>query len=105
MRPPILLFFLTLLSAVVQAQAQTVKVSGFIKNTDNKPLEAASVSLLNAKDSSLVKIAVADKEGSYKFENVKFGRFLLQAEAIGFNKTTSPVFELSSSNASYTAGN
>ncbi len=59
----------------INANAQIGSVSGIVKTTDNKPLEAATVSLLRVKDSSLTKIALADKTGAYKFENLQYGSF------------------------------
>ena len=48
------------------------KISGSIKDGGNqKIIDAASVSLLKAKDSSLVKVAVTDKAGNFSFENLK----------------------------------
>jgi len=53
------------------------------------------VSLLKAKDSALVKVAVTDKDGNFSFENVKDGNYLVLASSIGHAKTYSPAFTLS----------
>ena len=68
--------FFSLLAAItigMSSHAQTGgKISGTIKDGGNqKIIDAATVSLLKAKDSSLVKAAVADKDGNFSFENVK----------------------------------
>ena len=44
----------------------------YIKNIalNQKIIDAASVSLLKAKDSALVKVAITDKAGNFSFENV-----------------------------------
>ena len=55
-----------LLSALVFSQNKIGKVSGIITDESQKPLQSATVSLLRARDSSLVKIAVTDKEGKYE---------------------------------------
>src|ERR1700754_2227238 len=66
------------------------KISGSIKDGGNqKIIDAASVSLLRAKDSSLVKVAVADKDGNFSFENVKEGSYLVLATSVGHTKTYS----------------
>ncbi|HXL57630.1 MAG TPA: carboxypeptidase-like regulatory domain-containing protein, partial [Chitinophagaceae bacterium] len=49
---------------------QTGKISGFIKSSDNKVIEAATVTLLKTKDTSIVKIAVTDKTGLFEFEKI-----------------------------------
>ena len=66
------------------------KISGSIKDGGNqKIIDAASVSLLKAKDSALVKVAVTDKDGNFSFENVKEGSYLVLATSIGHTKTYS----------------
>ncbi len=71
------------------------KISGSIKDGGNqKIIDAASVSLLRAKDSSLVKIAVADKEGNFSFENVKEGKYLVLASSVGHSKSYSAAFTI-----------
>ncbi len=93
MRKALFVFVSLLTSLIVNAQ-QTSKISGMVSSTDGKAMEAASVSLLRAKDSALVKIVVADKAGAYEFEKIKQGDYLLQAEAVGHIKTYSPKFSL-----------
>ena len=80
--------FFSLLAAMtigMSSIAQTGgKVSGSIKDGGNqKIIDAASVSLLKAKDSSLVKVAVTDKAGNFSFENLKEGSYLVLATSIG----------------------
>ncbi|MFM2326244.1 MAG: hypothetical protein RIR31_446, partial [Bacteroidota bacterium] len=77
-----------------QAQTNpTGKVTGSIKDGgQQKVIDAASVSLLKAKDSSLVKIAITDKEGNFIIENVKEGSYLVLATSVGHSKTYSPGF-------------
>jgi len=81
------------------SQAQTNnagKVTGSIKDGgQQKIIDAASVSLLKAKDSSLIKVAITDKDGNFSIENVKDGAYLVLATSIGHSKTYSNVFTLS----------
>src|SRR6187200_2615014 len=97
--------FLTciLLSAVVFSQNKIGKVSGVITDDSQKPLQSVSVSLLRAKDSVLVKIAVTDKEGKYEFENISDGKFLLSVSSVGFKKTIGSSIEISSDHSSVKA--
>jgi hypothetical protein len=92
--------FFSLLAAtviVLSSNAQNGgKISGSIKDGGNqKIIDAASVSLLNAKDSSIVKIAITDKEGNFFIENVKDGSYLVLATSVGHSKTYSSVFNVS----------
>ena len=97
--------FLTslLLSAVVFSQTKIGKVSGIITDESQKPLQSASVSLLRAKDSSLVKIAVTNKEGKYEFENIIEGKFLLSVSSVGFQKKFGQSLEITADNSSFNA--
>ena len=71
--------FVVILNASAKAQ-QNANVSGKV-TASGKPIEAASVSMLKAKDSSLIKIEVSDKQGNFEFDNVKPGKYLLQTTA------------------------
>lgn len=75
-----------------RAGAQTTvegKVSG-----DQGPLRSATISLLNAADSSLQKLAVSDAEGKYRFDGVRKGRYLVQASFTGYSAAYSEVFDI-----------
>jgi outer membrane receptor protein involved in Fe transport len=97
--------FKTILAAITligfsfssQAQDKNGKISGIILDYSGKQVEAASVSLLNAKDSSLVKIGAADKQGLFSFESLPEGNYLVTASAVGFGKKYSEVLEISAS--------
>lgn len=77
--------------------SQPAKVSGKVMQTGNKPVEFATITLLKATDSSLVKGAIADISGQYEFEQVKPGRYLVAATYVGMTKAYSPAFEVNSS--------
>lgn len=78
--------------------AQKGKVAGTVVDGSQKTVESATISLLRAKDSSVVKFAVASKEGAYAFEEIGFGKYLVSVSAVGHQKGFSPLFELSTSN-------
>jgi hypothetical protein len=72
------------------AMAQSLtKISGKVNDDQGKQLASATVSLLRSADSSLVKVAVADKNGFYEFINIKEGNYLLQFSSVGFGKVFS----------------
>ncbi len=92
--------FLNLLTAmsisVVSLAQNSGKVLGAIKDGGTeKIIDAASISLLKAKDSSIVKVAITDKEGNFNFENVKMGSYLVLATSVGHSKVYSKSFEIS----------
>ena len=87
------------------AQSGGNKVTGSIKDGGNqKIIDAASVSLLKANDTSLVKVAVTDKAGNFSFENVKDGNYLVLATSIGHSKTYSSSFVIGSNSPSANVG-
>lgn len=87
---------------MLSTQAQNGgKISGSIKDGGNqKIIDAATVSLLRAKDSSLVKAAITDATGNFSFDNIKQGDYLVLATSVGHSKTYSSVFTLGTTAAS-----
>ncbi|HET9746683.1 MAG TPA: carboxypeptidase regulatory-like domain-containing protein, partial [Chitinophagaceae bacterium] len=75
-----------LFSVITYSQNNTGKLSGSITDESHKPLQAASVSLLRVKDSSLVKVAMTDKEGKYEFDKLAEGKYLLSVTSAGFQR-------------------
>ncbi len=74
------------------------KINGIIKDGGNqKIIDAATVSLLKAKDSSLVKTSLTDKEGNFAFETLADGKYLVMATSIGHRKTYSQTVNIESS--------
>jgi iron complex outermembrane recepter protein len=97
---PILITAMSLLlcSFLSNAQTNPGKVSGTVSGTQ-KPVEAATVSLLKAKDSSVVKFAVTAKSGKFEIEKIKEGNYLISIQAVGYKKYFSPLFAISTQNA------
>ncbi len=93
------LFLFSLFQTAVAQTAQPA-VSGTV-GANGKGIEAATISLLRAKDSSLVKIALSDKDGRFMFEKAGEGSYLIRIEAITFQKYYSQVFSISEVNSSY----
>ena len=92
-----------LLYTLAFSQTKIGKISGIITDESQKPVQSASVSLLRAKDSSLVKIAITNKEGKYEFEKIIEGKFLLSASSVGFQKRFGQSLEITVANSSFNA--
>src|SRR6185503_3039104 len=96
--------FLTLLIAIItlsftsQAQKGSGKISGQVIDGNTRTIESATITLLRAKDSSVAKISVANKDGNFVFENVVEGKYMVSISAVGHTKGFSEVFEINSSN-------
>lgn len=59
-----------------------------------KEAAAATISLLRAKDSAVVKLAAANKEGGFLLENLGNGKYLVQATAVGYKKSYSAIIDI-----------
>lgn len=94
-----LLSIITLLTVnslgyVSQAQTNNYHISGTVQDITGKVLEAATINLLRAKDSSVVKLAAANKNGQYSFEIPTDGKYLVLASAVGYSKVYSAPFDV-----------
>ena len=90
-----LLVALAGLAITTQSFAQTkATVTGNVKDNGGRGLASASVSLLQAKDSSLVKADVTDANGQFEIVSSQSGKFLLSYSSVGFEKKFSEPFTL-----------
>ncbi|SDC86842.1 outer membrane beta-barrel family protein [Niabella drilacis] len=88
-----LLFAALFLAAQTTTQAQTI--TGKVKDEAGKPVEKATVSLLNAGDSSIVKLNATNAGGSYQFNEAANGKYLVMATNVGYSPVYSAVFDYS----------
>ncbi|HEX6427101.1 MAG TPA: outer membrane beta-barrel protein, partial [Niastella sp.] len=88
MKKPILLFAFITICYSLCAQ----RIQGIISDAGTRqPLVNATVSLLMATDSSLVKGALAGDDGSYHLANLQPGNYLLSVQMMGFIRQIIPV--------------
>ncbi|HMH20563.1 MAG TPA: TonB-dependent receptor [Puia sp.] len=87
------------LSLASQAQTTAGKIIGTIGDDNQKPIESATISLLNAKDSSSAGSTASDKTGHFHFDNIKEGNYLISASSVGHTTSFSPLFEVLKGNA------
>lgn len=92
------------LALVAQAQFRNGKVNGTIRDGSQKNLQAATISLVKAADSSSVKFSVANKNGEYEFVNVAEGRYRIMVTSVSYEKAVGPVFEVNAGNPEITLG-
>lgn len=89
-----LIFFITL-SAFSFAQDKGANITGKITEDNEKPLSQATVMLLNAKDSALVKTAITNNSGIFSMANIKAGSYFISATSVGHKKNSGTIFNLS----------
>lgn len=90
---PAILF--SILSTAQSTGRGSIKIT--VTNETAIALENATVELLNAKDSSLVKVAITDKAGLAEFEKISFGSYLLKATMVNYTSQYSSLAELNAS--------
>lgn len=65
--------------------AQKIEISGKVIDSQNKkPIEFASISLLNSIDKSVVSNEVSDKKGNFLLLNQKPGKYQIKIEFVGY---------------------
>ena len=64
---------------------------GSVTDTAGESLPQASVRVLAARDSSLVKAAVTNNNGRFTISGIKQGKYLIEASYAGFEAQTRPV--------------
>ncbi|KQC01340.1 outer membrane beta-barrel family protein [Pedobacter sp. Hv1] len=83
----VLLLALSLISFEGAAQKLAV-IKGTVKDENQKPLAAASISLYQVKDSLLIKTVYTANNGEYIFEGVNETKYLIKAVTIGYKQST-----------------
>src|SRR5246127_2317728 len=82
-----LLFLLLLIFSIpnfTKAQTSGGKISGTVTDASKKPLDGATITLLTAKDSAVVSSQLANTDGSFVFQNLKTGGYIIKATYIGY---------------------
>jgi outer membrane receptor protein involved in Fe transport len=82
------------------AQHGNGRVDGSVKDESQKAIDGATISLLRAKDSSIAKIAAANKSGNFNFDGLSDGKYLVAISGVGFRKEFSQIFDINSNNTS-----
>ncbi|RYZ23719.1 MAG: TonB-dependent receptor [Chitinophagaceae bacterium] len=94
MRKIYLALMLSAASLAAAAQGGKGSVSVNITNEQKAPLESATVEILRAKDSVLVKTALSDRGGTALAEALPAGRYLLRITMTGHEPRYAPAFEV-----------
>ncbi len=83
-----------------QAQVKSGRITGNVIDGTAKSIEAASISLLHAKDSSVLKMATSNKKGEFGFENLAEGNYLVSISAVGYQTLYSKIAGINAANYS-----
>ena len=80
----IITLFLVLFSV---ATTYAGNIFGRVVDSEKEPLIQASVRLLAAKDSAYIKGGATNEQGRFRINNVKSGKYILQATYVGYEPT------------------
>lgn len=102
LRNYIVCLLIGLLSLAVTAQPSSLfTVTGEVRDTVGKPVEFATVLLIRATDSTMVKGIVSDASGAYVLGLGSAGTFRILVQQVGYQKTYSVPFALSPGQSTY----
>jgi iron complex outermembrane receptor protein len=85
----LLLFIIGTASVFAQAGKPGIKVSGILQDEQGKPMDYATVSLLKAQDSTIVKGTLSTETGAYTFDHITKGSYIVKATVVGYEKAIS----------------
>ena len=84
---------LSLLSSILLVSSIYAQdISGVVKDQQGKGLDKSTVSLLHAKDSSLIKLAVTSDNGTFHLNMSGTGKYLVSVSNVGYVAQYSKVF-------------
>ena len=81
----LLVLLAALCFVVTNAQKPTGTIKGMVMDTASKRgLSYSTISLVQAKDSSLISFLRADSTGAFQLKNIAKGNYLVSASYVGF---------------------
>ncbi len=78
---------------------QSGVVTGSIVDANGVPLQYASINVKRVTDSLTVQYGITDEEGKFTLENIPFGKYFVEIQYVGYQRSTSAPFEISKQNA------
>src|SRR6476661_6603542 len=87
----LLFIIFTVHSTTTFAQENTGRIVGTVTSENQKTLEAATVTLLNYKDSAIVKMGVSDQSGTFTFEDVAEVKYFVLVSTVGYEPRYTPL--------------
>jgi hypothetical protein len=88
----------TFVPEFTHAQPATSKISGQVTDAAKKPVDGATITLVTAKDSVLIKTELAETDGTFVFEQIKDGDYKIVITAVGFKNYHSQAISISPQN-------
>ncbi|HNP49592.1 MAG TPA: TonB-dependent receptor, partial [Bacteroidia bacterium] len=96
-----LLFSFCLLLSNFGFARKAANVTGNVMDVNQKPVEFATVVLLSQTDSSLVKGVFTDEKGTYSFEEIPAGNYLVMVSQMGYENQYSGSIKVEETSQTY----
>jgi hypothetical protein len=100
-----MLSLFTISAVTAQTSINAGKLSGKVFDEKHINQSYVSVSLLAAKDSTLIKGSITDDNGTYLFERLPEGKYLVAFNMIGYARVFKGPYAISTSNKTYNIDN
>ena len=85
---------ITLSICALLSHGGQAQISGTVTDNSNQPVSYATVALLNAHDSTLVKGEITDEQGNYMYERIDIGKYLVRISYVGYQEAYSSYFDV-----------
>jgi len=95
----LLIVMLAVTLGTASAQTAPASLSGKVQGDDHSPADAATIVLLNAKDSSVVKSTISSPQGAFSFAEIHSGSYLLFITKLNFEKRYTGPYEVAEGKA------
>jgi len=90
----LLLLIVGIGTSLAQNASPQAKVSGIVRDMQDKPIDYATISLLKAKDSTVVSGTLTTEAGAYTFEHVKPDTYIIKVTEVGYQTIISAAFTI-----------
>ena len=100
----VITFNILLAAGMMQTVCAQSKIQGTVTDKTGRPISNATVLLLRYADSALIKGTVSGNTGSYLFNNITAGKYLLHFTFTGFKQTYSAAYTIAGNQDNILAG-
>jgi len=80
-----------------QTAKPETKISGSLLDENGKPVDYATVILLKAQDSTVIKGTLSNETGTYIFDHINAGSYIIKATVVGYEKAATKAFTVTES--------
>jgi outer membrane receptor protein involved in Fe transport len=98
-------YFITLFFTTKAQDPSNGNLTGNVIDEQKKPLDDVSIALLRARDSTVLKGSITSQRGTYTFDQVADGDYLIAFNMVGYTKVVIGPFNINQTHKSYKSDN